>query len=393
MFGNTLQRAIGRELGKVFALTLSVLTAILVLAGMLSEAAQFGLTPAELLATIPLIVPNLMPYTIPAATLFASCLVYGRLSQENEIIAVRSAGVNLSYVVWPAVLLGVGATAATWGLYYHVIPTTQYRLRTQWLSGAEDLFYRMVRNGMCGEVPGLGYRVWARDVQGRQLIDPVFKRPDGHGDYDVVGHAQTAELSIDPEHYQLLVRLKQGEILNMLQGTRVTFMERTLPLRLPECAFLGATGPSPREMTIPQLWACRETALQQIAWLDAAGSGSGDAEECESPSVAVLDRNREWLRSGLRKTDVQLNLRPAVAFSCLCFVLIGCPLGIWFRRGDYLSTFVACFIPIVGCYYPLLLGGIHLSERGGANPVVALWMVNALFLTVALVLLARLVRR
>jgi lipopolysaccharide export system permease protein len=399
MFTNTLQRAIAWELLKVFTLTITVVTGILVLVGMVSEAAEYGLTPAELLATIPLIIPNFMPYTIPAATLFSSCLVYGRLASDNEIVALRAAGVHLFCIVWPAILLGIGATAVTACLYYDVIPTSQYLLRTRWLQAAEDLFYRMLQNRMHGDLPGLGYKVWVRDVHGRELIDVIFKRPGPQGRYDVVGHAQSADLSIDAEHNQLLVHLKKGEIIDVVRETQIGFTERTLPLRLPDQFLALSKGRGFRELTIPELVGHREKALNQLAQLDAAlnggpnGEARGDAEACETPPRADLERSRNWFRYDLRSTEIQLSIRPAVAFSCFGFMLVGCPVGVWVRRKDYLSTFVACFIPTIGIYYPFLLRGIQLSERGRANPFVALWVGDIVLLAAGLVMVARLVRR
>src|SRR6266702_5891954 len=61
--------------------------------------------------------------------------------------------------------------------------------------------------------------------------------------------------------------------------------------------------------------------------------------------------------SRLRALDTELQMRPALAFGCFFFVLIGCPVGIWFSRSDYLSAFITCFIPIVIVYYPLVLCG------------------------------------
>src|SRR5205085_667697 len=53
--------------------------------------------------------------------------------------------------------------------------------------------------------------------------------------------------------------------------------------------------------------------------------------------------------------DTELQMRPALSFGCLFFVLIGCPVGIWFSKSDYLSAFTICFLPIVFLYYPQLL--------------------------------------
>src|SRR5437762_2606490 len=96
-----------RELVKVFVLSLVGITGILLMAGIIAEASQQGLGPAQILAAIPLLVPSTLPYTIPATTLFATCVVYGRLAADNEVLAIKAAGVNLFQVVKPGIILGL----------------------------------------------------------------------------------------------------------------------------------------------------------------------------------------------------------------------------------------------------------------------------------------------
>src|SRR5947208_7124580 len=94
------------ELCKVFLIALVGITGILLMAGIIAEASQQGLGPAQILAAIPLLVPSTLPYTIPATTLFATCVVYGRLSADNEILAIKSSGINVLQVVKPGIILG-----------------------------------------------------------------------------------------------------------------------------------------------------------------------------------------------------------------------------------------------------------------------------------------------
>src|SRR3984893_8687403 len=129
MFGSLLHRMILWELTKVFVMSLIGITGILLLAGIVAEASQQGLGPGQILAAIPLLIPSTLPYTIPATTLFATSVVYGRLAADNEIQAIKSSGVNILHVVKPGLVLGVVMSVATMGLYYRIIPYTHHLLR------------------------------------------------------------------------------------------------------------------------------------------------------------------------------------------------------------------------------------------------------------------------
>src|SRR5881227_2616832 len=132
------------ELCKVFVIALVGITGILLLAGIIAEASQQGLGPAQILAAIPLLIPSTLPYTIPATTLFATCVVYGRLSADNEILAIKAAGINILKVVWPGVLLGILMSSGTMGMYYRLIPITHAMLRSMFLNDVEESLYAVL---------------------------------------------------------------------------------------------------------------------------------------------------------------------------------------------------------------------------------------------------------
>jgi lipopolysaccharide export system permease protein len=89
---------------------------------------------------------------------------------------------------------------------------------------------------------------------------------------------------------------------------------------------------------------------------------------------------------------MELYMRPAIALGCLCFVLAGCPVGIWFSKSDYLSAFITCFLPIVFLYYPLLLTGINIARNGHVHPALTIMACDIVMAVIALYLLRRLMR-
>jgi lipopolysaccharide export system permease protein len=398
VFGSILQRAILWELIKVFVLSLVGITGILLMAGIIAEASQRGLSPAQILAVIPLLIPSTLPYTIPATTLFATCLVYGRLAHDNEIIAIKAAGVNVLNVVWPGVFMGLLMSGMTMGLYYRIIPYTHHLMRSMFLNDVEELLYAMLRKDHFINHPKLGYGIWVRQVQGRRLIDPVFKRRGPKGDWDIVARAMEAELRVDVPNGQVLVHMVNGEFYSEGSTARATFDDRIWPVPLPPSPF-GANGPpKPRDMSWQEMLRCRREILdfedKMTAEIELAMSRLmlNNAAPDLPKHVNNLRVMKHQVHQELNSLDTELYMRPALSFGCLCFVLVGCPVGIWFSRSDYLSAFSTCFLPIVFLYYPLLLCGTNLAKDGKIHAAAALWSANAVMAMIAVLLFRRLLK-
>jgi lipopolysaccharide export system permease protein len=118
---------------------------------------------------------------------------------------------------------------------------------------------------------------------------------------------------------------------------------------------------------------------------------NGAAHDLPVHVVNLMER-RKFLDQQVLLLDVELLMRPALSLGCLFFILVGCPVGIWFSRSDYLSSFITCFMPIVLIYYPLTLCGTGMARDGRIDPFIMVWGADILIALVGLVLFWRLLR-
>lgn len=89
------------EVLKLFLAGLIVLT-LLVTVGMgVKEGLAKGLPPAVMLRTMPFMVPEMLGITLPVAMLYAVCTVFGRMAGTNEIVALKSLGINPMAAIFP----------------------------------------------------------------------------------------------------------------------------------------------------------------------------------------------------------------------------------------------------------------------------------------------------
>ncbi len=401
-----LQRSILSELVRVFALALLALTGILVMAGIVAEAARQGLGPEQIVKLVPLLIPGTLPFTIPATMLFAVSVTFGRMSADNELTAIKAAGVPITYALWPALFLGAAISAVVWWLNDEFIPRNHHLLRTTALKDIEELLYSRLRRDLCFNEPRVNYAIWVRDVQGRRLLTATFKKRDANGRDEIIAQAEIAELTVDLEGETVWVEMWQGDMSKDGGATYFSFDKEKVPLPLPP---LGAARKvRARELTNSQILVRRQELLDKIAELETK-QRSRAAENPPQEGWPKNETQREkgltsapklppetelkFLYKELYELDTEYATRPALALGCLFFVLIGCPVAIWFHKRDFLSAFVTCFLPIVIVYYPLMMFGINLGKEGRVNPMYMMWTGNLVLGLVGLILLWRLTRR
>ncbi|WP_020469058.1 LptF/LptG family permease [Zavarzinella formosa] len=432
MIFGTINRMILMELIKVFLMALTGLTGMFMLGGVIQEASQKGLSPGQILVAIPLIIPNTFPYTIPATTLFATCIVYGRMSADSEVLVLRAAGVNIYHLLWPAILLGIATTLVTAGLYYDPIPRSQRILREQLLKDAEQVIYSLLKREGGLRQNNLDFVLYVRDVQGKDLIDVVVKkRKADRTGYELVARAQTARIRVqyvtdvpegdpdDPEskgtttrritnpalrvggRYELVVVMDRCVVDSLKGDTAADLHYQEYSTALPEAIFGKDTKDRPSSQTWNELFerldelrvdiADQEAQVQKLEAdkekkHDLSGKTNGEvARDIRIYTISTLNRFVAGVRT-------EMQMRPALSMGCMCFVLIGCPVGIWASRSDYLSIFMMCFLPTILIYYPILMATLNMAKDGKAQPFLA-WTPDVVLAIGSMFLIRRLMKR
>ena len=104
-----------KELLLLFFLSLAVFTFILVLSNLGKLADQVvnkGVGLGDILLLIVFSSPKFLTFTLPMAFLLSSVVALGRLSSENEILALKASGINLRYLFVPIATLGLAVLLA-----------------------------------------------------------------------------------------------------------------------------------------------------------------------------------------------------------------------------------------------------------------------------------------
>src|SRR3954466_5308901 len=133
------------EVLRSFTLALLTITAVLVLFMVMLEATKTGLNPSEILHLLPFVIPGSLPYTTPVSLLLAVTVVYGRLSSDNELVAMKSAGLSASFALRPALGLGVVLSVVLLYLTHDAIPRANHEAKMIIFKNMEEVFYRFLK--------------------------------------------------------------------------------------------------------------------------------------------------------------------------------------------------------------------------------------------------------
>jgi lipopolysaccharide export system permease protein len=122
---------------------------------------------------------------------------------------------------------------------------------------------------------------------------------------------------------------------------------------------------------------------QRQAMAAALWMGSGRFRRVDWAQVQTAFIDYGYWTQKLYEYETEKQMRIALACGSFFFVLLGAPVGILFAKGDFLSAFITCFVPIIVLYYPLTLLAVNLGKDNILNPTIALWGGNTLLAILA----------
>lgn len=360
-----LQRYILRELLATFVAAFAALTAVIFVGMALVQLQALKYFPISAIGEIaPYFLPLTLSFALPVAVLISCALVFGRLSADNEIDAIRVAGISLRRVLAPPLLLGILASVATLHLNQETVPKSHFARRKVTQRGIQEAFYNLNREASSVPIGDIAL-AWSRR-RGEVFQDFQIRKMDPKTGLVVMeARASEGRLYRDPSGANLWI--------DLVDGTLVEY-----------------TDPARRDAINPGTF--RE--YREVIDLSSLMGGY---------STRLSDMTNEDLEEGIRTGGIygypakrlleELYRRRAMGFAPLVFALFGTPLGILVRKGSRLvglGTSTLCGFLV---YYPLMTAGEALAVRGRISPEIGLWGPDALMALAALVLLRIVLRK
>lgn len=300
--------------------------------------------------------PSLVVYIIPITYLVGILMIFGRLAQNGEIIAMKAAGIPLKRLIAPVIALGALLSLLTFAIQDRAQP---------W---AMNQAFKLVYNELPRRVtldrlqPGVmhdyeGWHVYfgARDQETSTLYDIDLVRPAPDGGVSVL-HAESAQFFDRDGTYELV--LKNGHLITP-GNIRVTNELQRL------------TVPAPSEAKIRG--ARNSLSLTGLI---------ARAREVEAEYRAT---HSQAAKQSLKKARREIGERVSLPFACLAVAFLGAPLGVRAKRSGRSYTFAAGF-SIALVYYVLKIVMEPNSLHSQADIIVRAWVPNIVLLLSGIVL-------
>lgn len=377
---------------------------------------------------------------VPMAVLVAAFTAFGKLSESNAYVAIKSAGVSLPQLMWPAVVAGMVVGS---GMYYfnnEVLPEANFRARNLWqdirqkkpgfalqagafydgLSGYSILVDDVTAQGdSLRDVLVIDYSSGARaqtTVKARHgairsagdgtKVDLVLHEGEMHRRRATSGEGQADRYELvrfetlrfhldltdlrferrDPRDGYRSDRTMKSTVMrrfvdsleHSIDRHRVTLADDVLGLVEPVSS-PTETGASLADLRpMPNTAAAVDSVREDEVFASALRAARARRARIEDGR-----RNVHWEQQNVNQYRVELHKKTSIAVACVIFMLIGIPLGLSVRRHGYGrggGVAVAIFL----FYWVTLVEGEKLADRGLLQPWLGMWFANMVMLAVAL---------
>lgn len=359
----TLNRYVTRDFLIVFGMAIGILTFAMLGArlGEVMEMLARGIPVKNFFLFIYYTLPMVLIYTIPWSILVAIMVVFGRLSADSEITAMRACGVSLLQIVAPLLLFVIGMTAICLYLQVYAGPPMYRKARTLLRDTATTQPMAIFEPGQQIEFEGavvyIDDKVGTDQLQGVQ----IFMFDDKlHLTQDIF--AESAKLSADETTMMLSIKLFKcviGSYAN--DGSKQTIFNDEL-----EFSFDYGKAVNDNRVRV------RSKFL---------------------PADQLLARTKIMRKRGMPKKDiceleVELNSRIALALSPIAFLLLGLPLAIRTSRRE---TSVGLFLSVIlgGVFFLSIVVIESLTIFPAIYPQYLIWLPNLVFQGLGATLLYR----
>lgn len=309
-----------------------------------------GIPLLQIAKLFSLILPTFLEMTVPMAFLLAILLGLGRMSNDQELLAMKASGVSPTQILWPTMMIALVIALATFAFTLFARPAANFALKKELYNIAKSRIGTALKEKVFNDdFPKI--LIYVEEIvppgntaQGVLIVDNRDKSRE-----DII-LGKVARITTDEETNSLGLRLFDGSIYER-EKTRAGFSQTRFNIYDFKLDLDELVGPvrqresGPKEMPLTDL-------LKAITAKQSRGANTSSER-------------------------MELHQRISFGFVPLIFCLLGVSLTLLPRtsRANRSWGFMLCLFWLM-VYYALLSLGKALGDKEIINPILATWLPN-----------------
>jgi lipopolysaccharide export system permease protein len=354
----------------------------------------------------------MLALAIPMAVLVSTLMAFGRMSQDNEITALKASGVSLYRLITPALMAAVFVSIGMAFFNDRVLPELNHESRLLMTDIHQKRpTWNLKENVFIDEIPE--YHILIKKV------DPHSSDVEGITIYDAKNRrvprtiiAEKGKVEFTPDGNSLVFKLFNGEVHEADEREpgkyrRISFDKQTIYIHNVGSKFQRTRSDyrTDREKTSAQMLGDvrkleSEMLVSRQKIKEAASRAwnhlitKNQTQQAPVDEKAALDdlikdnqtiRNqilseKENIKNKKRYVNsimVEVHKKYALALACLVFILVGAPLGVMAKKGG-VAVGLGLSLGFFVLYWAFLIGGEELADRQIIPAFWAMWSANIL---------------
>jgi len=382
MIPSLLNRVILWDVLKIFFLATIAFTLLISVVLVGNQLISEGVGWLALVQLLPFICMIALQISVPITLLFSVCLVYGRISADNELLALKSVGVSPSRVMRPIMISGLLASIPAVWINELAVSWAEPGIERVVIRSIKEIIYGRLKTQRSYE-SDKGFTVHVQDVQGDWLIHPTVFFFDQESDRPTTLTAERARIIKDPDVDRLILELEDTKGQTS-QNNATTFdlpgLE-WLTLRFDRAAQKSGDSLRPSQYAMQDIpeevgkQSKQNDRIKELMALQVSmGLGMGRYNQLSEGSLHSYIVQIEENKKRLNRLLLEPYRRWSFGTACFFFVWLGVPFAIWNRSADYAWTFGFCMLPIF-VFFSLFIVSLD-RVKDGAWPALSICSGN-----------------
>ncbi|MFZ2324232.1 MAG: LptF/LptG family permease [Ignavibacteriaceae bacterium] len=367
---------------------------------------------------IKLIIYNLswmVVLVVPMATLVATLMAFGNMSQNNEVTIMKSSGISLYKMMIPPFFASVVLAILLYQFNNQVLPDANHQAKILMGDISRTKPTLSLEPGIFSqEVSNYAILVRGIDQKTNYLYQITLYDYSNPTKINVVT-ADKGKIFFSKDQTKLLMDLYDGEIhesgvQNTTMYRKLEFKKHIIAMNADQFSFQqsGPVSRGERELSVEdmrfisdslnkilssQLTAFKKESNKYL-FVDSLYKnklpGNKQTKNLEIVYIRAIEKvkaakniitsnfNRiEWTNREIEKYEVEIYKKFSLPAACIVFILIGAPLGVMVRKGGFgVAAGISLLFFLI--YWSFLIGGEKLAERGFFSPFIGMWAANIL---------------